>query len=343
MTTSLLAPAYALSLGTQLWTEQALALTLRLEPAPLLDLLEARLPAAAPLDAAVGDPVALSLDGGEGESAVFTGTIHSVRRGVEEIVVRAIDAGGALAAHRPAATFEQVTVGTLVRTLCSEVGVTSGDVEDGPTLAFYAADPSRTALEHVARLAGWAGALARVTAANELDASIVPAGEPELALLFGRELLAVDGVQEAAPITSFVVAGEGGAGSASDPEALRPTTDFFGGNRPDGPSGEAVWSFEPALRTAAAAQTASAALLRGYGSARACGTIEAFLLPALRPGTVLELQELPEGIGAGPFWLDSVEHVLTPAGARTTARLRQGGETFDPLALLGSLAGALGF
>jgi hypothetical protein len=342
VTTSLLAPTYALTLGTQLWTEQALGLTLRLDPAPLLNVLEVSFPAAAPLDAALADPVELKLDGGEGESLVFTGEIDSIRRGVEETTVRALDAGGKLAAYRPAATFEQVTVGTLVKTLCAEVGATPGDVETGPTLAFYAADPSRTALEHVARLASWAGALARVTADNELDASIVRAGEPELALLFGRELIAVDGTQSSAPVTSFVVAGEGGAGSPSAPDALRPTTDFFAGNRPDGPSAEAVWRFEPALRTADAAQTASAARTRSYTSARTCGTFEAFLLPSLRPGTVLEIQELPEGLGTGPFWLDRVAHELSPEGARTTARLRQGGETFDPLALLGSLAGAIG-
>ena len=247
--------------------------------------------------------------------------------------MRALDAGGVLAAYRPAATYEQATVGTLIKTLCADVGVATGDVEDGPTLVYYAADPTRTALEHVARLSAWAGALARVTADDELDASIVAGTEPELALRFGRELIAVDGLEASAPITTFVVAGEG--------EAL-PTTDFFSGNRPDGPSAGVAWEFEPALRTASAAQTAGAARTRTYASARKRGTIEAFLLPTLRPGAVLEIQDLPDGLGNGPFWLDRVTHDLSPLGARTTARLRQGGETFDPLALLGSLAGALG-
>jgi hypothetical protein len=34
--------------------------------------------------------------------------------------------------------------------------------------------------------------------------------------------------------------------------------------------------------------------------------------------------------------------VVKPGGARTTARFRPGGDAFDPMALLGSLAGALG-
>lgn len=341
MTTSLLAPSYALTLGSQLWTEQALGITVRLDPAPLVNVLEARLPAEAPLDAAVGDDVSLALDGGEGESAVFAGTVDSIRRDVGEIAVGALDAGGTLAAFRPAVTFEQVTVGTLIQELCGEVEVTAGDVEDGPMLAYYAADPGRTALDHIARLAGWAGALARVNAENALDASIVTAGEPELALRYGRELIAVETL-DSAPPPSTVVAGEAGAGSASAPEALRPTSDFFAGSRPDGPSAESVWHFEPALRTAEAAQTASAALGREIATARRRARLEAFLLPALRPGVVLEIQDLPEGLGGGPVWLDRVTHTIAPSGARTKARFRPGGDAFDPLALLGALAGALG-
>jgi hypothetical protein len=341
VTTSLLAPTYSLTLGTQLWTEQALGLTVRLDPAPLLNVLDVRLPAAAPVDAAPGDDVSLLLDGGEGESAVFSGRIDSIRRDVGELAVRALDAGGTLAAFRPAATFEQVTAGTLIKSLCAEVGVATGDLEDGPALAYYAADPGRTALDHVARLAAWSGALARVSAENVLDASIIAAGEPELALRYGRELLAVEHL-EAEPPPPVVVAGEAGAGSASAPEALRPTSDFFAGSRPDGPSAEAVWRFEPALRAAAAAQTAAAALGRERSTAQRRAHLEAFLLPALRPGTVLEIQDLPEGFGGGPVWLDRVRHVVKPGGARTTARFRPGGDAFDPMALLGSLAGALG-
>jgi len=329
--TSLLQPSYSLTLGSQLWTEQLLSLRVELFPAPLLDVVTARLPALAQPDAAVGDPALLSLDGGEGESDVVSGTIASMRRGFSELTVTVLDAGGTLAAYRPAATYEQVTAGTLIRSLCSDVGVTAGDVEDGPMLAFYVADPSRTALEHVARLARWSGALARFTPGGELEAIVVNGAEPELALLYGRELLGLDDEKLDAPIEAFVVAGEAGVGEASAPEALRPTTDFFAGNRPDGPSATAVWRFEPALRTAASAQAASASLQRLYASGRRRAWLRTTLLPALRPGMVLEIQELPDGLGGGPSWTESVEH-----------RLSQGGEAFDPSSLLGSLAGAVG-
>jgi prophage tail gpP-like protein len=342
VTSSLLAPAYALTIGSKQWTEQLLLLDVRLEAAPLFDRVTARLPAEAPFDAAVGDPVSLSLDGGEGESAVFSGAVDAIRRGATTIEVTALDGGGTLAAYRPSATYEQATVATVIEALCGDVGVSTGDLEDGPSLAFYAADSSRTALEHVGRLAGWAGALARVNPDGDLDATVVAGADPDLALKYGRELLEFDSTECSTRIESFTVAGESGAGSASADDALRPKRDVFGGSRPSGPDAKNVWTIEPALRTASSAQTASAARLRVYKSSRIRATLRATLVPALRPGSVVDVQELPEGVAAGPFWADSVSHRVTARGAVTRARLWGAGSAFDPSGLLGSLGGALG-
>lgn len=339
---SLLAPSYSVTLGAQRWTEQAIAVDVRLRAAPVVDVATVRLPAAAPLGASVGDPVEVRLDGGEGAETVFTGAVQAIRREPASIAVTALNAGGTLAGYRPAATYEQITAGTLIRTLCGDVGVDAGDIDDGVDLAWYAADPGRNALEHVARVAGWGGALARVSAGNRLDATVVNAAQPELTLRYGRELVAIEQGQAAAPLEAFVVVGEAGAGSTSALQALRSTTDFFGGSRPDGPSATSRWRFEPALRTGAAAGTAGAALGRAYQSGRRRGTLTAFLLPKLRPATVLEIQDLPDGLESGPFWIDRVAHRLAPAGAVTSARLWGGGDTFDPTALLaGALSGLL--
>jgi len=339
--TSILNPTYAVTLGSQQWTEQAITIDVRLEAAPRVDSLTVRLPAAAPLSAAVGDPVELTLGSGEKEEKVFTGAISSIQRGFQEIRVTALDAGGALARFRPAATYEKVTAGTVIRNLAGDAGVDTGEIEDGVELAFYVADPSRTALEHLARVGGWSGALVSVSADNAIEARVIDATQAQVALRYGRELIAFERRQSPAAVDSFVVAGEGGAGSSSAPGALRPTTDFFAGNRPDGPSLAARWRFEPALRTASGAATAGAALQRAYASSRDGGWLEAFLQPDLRPGTVLEVQDPPEGLPAGPLWICRAHHRLGRRGAFTRADYCQGGDSFDPLALLGSLGGLL--
>jgi hypothetical protein len=342
MTTSLLSPAYELTLGSQRWKEQALEIRVSLAAAPMVDVLGVRLPAAAPLSAAPGDSVSLTLDSGEQKALVFTGTIDTIRRGFEAIHVTALDAGGALARYRPSATYEQVTAGTVIRTLVGDAGLSAGELDDGVDLAFYVADPSRTAWEHVARLAAWGGALASVSSDGKVRSVVIDATQAELALRYGREIVALQADRAGSSVDAWVVAGEGGAGSASAPEALRPSTDFFAGNRPDGPALGKRWRFEPALRTARSAGSAGAALQRQYTASREAGRLQAFLLPALRCGSVIEIQDLPDGLVGGPVWIARVEHVLSPRGALTTVRFFKGGDSFDPLALLGALAGAIG-
>src|SRR5262249_44771010 len=143
-------------------------------------------------------------------------------------------------------------------------------------------------------------------------------------------------------IESFVVVGEGGAGDASSGDALRPKRDFLGGSRPEGPDSTSLWSFEPALRTASAARTAAAARPPVHQSRRRRAQVAATVVPALRPGTVVEVQDVPDGLPTGPLWADQVTHRVAADGALTRARLWGGGEAMDPSGLLGSLAGAIG-
>ncbi|HEX5414785.1 MAG TPA: hypothetical protein VFZ25_03905 [Chloroflexota bacterium] len=340
--TSLLSPGYSLTLGSQRWTEQLMRIELSLAAAPSLDALAVRLPAAAPLSANVGDPAALTLNSGETEQAVFAGTIAAVQRRFDGIDVTALNAGGDLAQYRPAVTYEQVTAGSVVRYLCGDAGADVGEVADGVSLLYYVADPSRTALDHIARVCGWSGAMARVSAENRLETIVVDATQAEVALKYGREIHALENRKLASPIRSFTVTGESGVGDTSSPDAFRPAVDFFAGNRPDGPNRQARWRSEPALRTSAAAATASAAHQRAYTSRRERGRFTAFLQPGLRPGTIVEVQSLPDGLPSEPLLVYRVQHTFGPRGAVTRADFSKGGDSFDPSSLLGSLLGAVG-
>jgi hypothetical protein len=340
--TTLLSPSYSLQIGPQIWKEQLLRLELTLTPAPGIDVLSVTLPAKAPLDAAVDDDVELTLNSGEQEEKVFTGTVSVIRRSHASIEIKAVNAGGVLSRYRPAATYENATPATVVRNLASDAGVTTGSLETGTGLAFYVADPCRTAWDHIYRVSTWCGAMVTVSADNKVESRVVNATTADVALRHGRELLSLARKETVAPLDSFVVAGESGVGSVSSMDVHRPTTDFFAGNRPDDPSPSVVWTWEPALRTASAAATAGAARKRTYGAKTDRGTFTAFLQPKLRPGTVLELQDLPDRLAGGPVWIHSVRHTLSPAGAGSRVDYRKGGDSFDPLALLGSLAGSLG-
>ncbi|WP_261565095.1 hypothetical protein [Frankia gtarii] len=333
-----LAPACAVTLGGQRWTSQALDVDVLLAAAPLVGTARARLPAGAPVEAAPGDSVVVELDSGEAAATVFTGTVSAVRREFGATVVTAVDAAGALARYRPATTYEKVNAGTVIRALAADVGVGVGAVDDGVALAFYVADPARTALDHVARLAAWSAALVRVDAEGNLIATAVGALQADLAPRYGREVLALAQTTHGRDVEAFTVAGEAGAGSTSAPEALRPTSDFFAGRRPNGPDATHRWRFEPALRTTGAGGTAGAATEWRYRAGRRTGSITMFPQPALRPGSVIEVADPPDPLVRGPFWLDRVRHRFGAAGAYTTARWRTGGPAFSPLAAVAGSA-----
>ena len=67
------------------------------------------------------------------------------------------------------------------------------------------------------------------------------AAQADLALRYGRELLAVEQTSRPRLVEDFTYAGQAGAGSTDSPDALRPTSDFFAGNRPDGPDNAHRW------------------------------------------------------------------------------------------------------
>jgi hypothetical protein len=340
--TSQLSPGYTLTLGSQQWTEQVLRISAIFELAPRVDTLQIWLPIAAPMNAAQGDAVELKINSGEKEEIVFTGEIDSIKRDFETLRVSCLNAGGVLSRYRPAETYENVGASTVIKNLLSAQSIDAGALENGPDLAFYVADPTRTAWEHIARVSGWGGAVARVGSDNSVIANVIDASQAEFALLYGREISALHVTQQTQATDAFVVAGEAGAGDVSSPDIVRATTDFFAGNRPDGPALGKRWQFEPALRTTKAAATAGAALQRQYGASLDAGYFQAFLLPHVRCGSVIEIQKLPDNLISAPIWVERVQHEINSHFATTRVHFRRGGDAFDPTALLGSLAGALG-
>jgi len=253
----------------------------------------------------------------------------------------AVDAGGAMAMVRPAVTFEQVSSGSAIKALADDAGVDVGNVDDGFDLVFYVADPARTAWEHASRLAAYGGALLGVAGDGRVETVVVGSGAADEALLFGREIMSLNHAERSGGDRRVVVAGEAGVGTMSAPEALRPVTDPFAGNRPAGPDAQTLFRFEPALRTAEGAARAGAHRTRMIAARPRRLVLKAWLQPHLRPGHRLEIQSLPDPMTTEPCWLESVHHRLRPDGAVTVVRANRDPAGFDLFALPGSLGGAL--
>ncbi|MFC0533290.1 hypothetical protein [Phytohabitans kaempferiae] len=325
---------HTLVMGDREYTSHVVRLRVERSVAPGVGRLRARLPFVGDLPAAVGDDVRLDLDSGESAATVFTGQVIGLRHTPGGVDVLAGDASWALAQLRPATTYEGQTAGAVVRALAGDAGASVGALDDGPTLPAYLADGAATGWEHVARLAAWAGADAFVTA----DGKVTSVGrEPvaaDVALRWGREVLAVRATEAGVPASAVALAGEGPGPADDRPGAFRFTT----GGAPPAPP--AAVRYRPGLRASDVAADASTAWVTREATRRRPVELETFLLPALGPGDVLEIQDAPVPVPL--LQVRRVEHRVDAAGGRSRVVARAGADA-DLLGQLGGLlAGAAG-
>lgn len=322
--------------GNKRYESHVSALSVDLGLLPGVNSITARLPRAVPVDAAPGDPADLTLDNGEEEALVLTGLTRSIARGLAETQVTAVDAGAALAATRPASSYSAMTAGDIIGGLAGDAGADMGRSTLGSErLESYVVMQGRTGAEHVARLALYGGGIAMVDADGSLSAIAYPQPPASRALRYGREIMAYQ-VTDTAPGALAVPIGSG-AGPAGAPNALMLSTEAISGGAPD-PSATVRWRPEAALRSQGAQRAASEAADSAHGASGQKLTATCWLLPALRPGELVEVQDLPDGISGGPWLVTHVQHRVGPMGATTRfdAVSGEGG------GLLAGLLGALG-
>jgi hypothetical protein len=333
-----LSPTAEVTLGNQRFNAHVAAARVNLAPLPAASWFRVILPAAASLQATPGDPAELTLDGGEGAEVVLTGKIRTIKRGVLGIEVLGADASADLAALRPTATFEQRGASDVVRALCSAASVDAKRVDIALDLAVYAAHPWRTAAEQIGALAALAGAMARVDGDGTLVVDVTP-GSADSALRYGREIVTLEERSAAPAAATAQVIGWGPAGTTSAPDALRPTVDVVPSGAP-APGPSVRWQSSSLIRTPGAGNDATTAAQTDDASRASRLRATCFLLPKLRPGMVIEVQDLPAGFSSAPWLIVRVQHRLAPGGGGTTmidARAAGVGGSGGLLAAIGGL------
>ena len=296
------------------------------------------LPPQVGVSAGPGDDAILSLNNGEGSTEVLTGTVQRVAKGPRRTEVVAADAGAVLAAARIAQSFQDMTPGDVAQNIAGEVGANLQSLLLAmDPLPLYVADQRRTAAEHIARLAELGGGFGQVDAGGDVQLGPWPFLPPTRALLQGREVIDyAASVHAGGPDLAFVGMGAGAAGA--DPRALAQGTEPVSAGADD-PGSALEWQSRPALRSNIAVSTATegARGARAARSARMQATC--WLLPDLRPGMVIKVQGVDDGVSGGPWLLTHVRHdVSRPSGGLT--RLRA--VSAEGPSLLGALGDALG-
>lgn len=334
-----LSPLATVILGNQQFDAHAIDVSVTLETLPGVNRCRVAFPKDTPIEAQLGDSASVQLDGGEGDRTVLTGKVRKIRRDLTLTTVTLADAGTDLSSLRPATTYEQTSAADVANALAGDAGVSVGTVEMNLPLAAYVAHQGRTAAEHIAHLARLAGSLAVVDEQDQLQVLIRPGEQPEVGLLYGREIIDYEMRNSMAPESQRVAIGSGPAGSAHSPDALRHTLDMLPGGAPS-PGNSAVWKPAAILRTPDTALTATQAATVGANAEASRFSARCFLLPRLRPGMVLEVQQLSDGLTGGPWTLTRVCHWLRPGmKAQTFIEGRSAG---SGQALLGAALSAVG-
>jgi hypothetical protein len=331
-----LKPAATITLGNLQYTEQAISILATLTILPAVNTVTATLPAGVRFEAAPDDDGVLELDSGDpdgaGADTILTGKLRAIRRGARSIEVTVGDAGAALARLRPCATYEKSSAKDAIRALADAASVEIDAIDVDLPLAAYVAHQGRTAAEHVAYLARLGGAIAGVNGAGKLFVMGWPEGQAELALRYGRELIDYDVRDLPGSAAQHIVVGFGAAGSVSAPEALRPSVDRLPADAP-APGADAIWMPASALRVPKAAATASAGAEALAGARAQRVRARGFLMPKLRPGMMIEVQDVPDARSGGAWLITRVAHRLRPG---------QGGmTTFEAVSGAGGGLGAL--
>lgn len=312
-----LVTAATVTLGNLRYASHATAVVVELRPLPGVSAFSVVLPAEVTVSAVPGDSGSLDLDGGEGAARVLTGRVSAVRRQLLGTEVKVCDAGAELAGFRPSATYERQSATEVIRALAGEIAAAVGTLDLDLPLAAYVSHQARTAAEHIAYLAKLAGAVAVVGPEGELNVTRFPEGPADVALRYGRELIDYEVTDGLPPRVRRVVVGNGPAGAADALDALKASSGILPSDAP-APGSRAVWQSAAVVRTPAAARTATAAAETEAQMRGRLVQASGFLLPFLRPGQVVEVQDLPAGRSGGPWQVMAVEHRLEPGSGGVT-------------------------
>jgi hypothetical protein len=158
------------------------------------------------------------------------------------------------------------------------------------------------------------------------------ASSADVALRWGREVLAAESTEAALPPSGVAVAGEGPGPADDHPGAFR----FTATGAPPAPP--AAVRYRPGLRATDVAGSATTGWMTREATRRRPVELLAFLLPGIGPGDVIEVQDAPVPVPL--LQVRRVEHRVDRTGGRTRIVACAGADA-DLLGQLGSLLGGL--
>ena len=287
--------------------------------APAVDVVEVALaPGQHAPAVAVGDTGSVSLGYAGALTAVFAGTVASVRRSIDGATrVIATNAGGALARVRVNQSYEQLSAGEIVSELAGRASVVPAAVSDGANFPFYVVDDGRSVWAHVATLARACGFVANVDAAGGLVFG-PPQKTPVQTFTYGVDVLALQATRSGPSLGAVTVVGEGAAGSDGADAWNWLVHDSAGVTRTAG-SGEPKRLVQDAsLRSADAVQTAADGASAAARSVVITGRVVVPGAPNVTAGCTVEIAGAPDAELNGVCTVRTLRHRFAKRGGFVT-------------------------
>ncbi len=295
-------------------------------------------PKAAAIEASPNDAAQVTIDAGEGPTVVLTGSVQGVEHRPSQTIVTLTDGGYELSRYRPGVTFEQQNSANIAEALASDLNISVGETAVDLTIPLYAAHQRRTAAEHIAYRASLSDGYAMLNGENALMMKNWSEGPADIAIKYGRDL-ADFRFSRQRPLPAAATIGNGPAGSADAPEAMRPDSSQLPESIPE-PGPDVIWKPQLLLRTPSAVQTAQNGLSRERNQRAGEAVMAGLLRPEFEPGIKLEIQDIPAS-GVGDAWV--LTHVVHEIAQHAFAHTHMHAhEAAGAGGLLDTLIGAVG-
>ena len=279
-----------------------------------------------------GDATTISLDAGNGSVTVFTGTVMETRTTPETALIVGTDALASLARLDVSAAYEDTAAGALVSELVQQAGATAGTIEDGPTFNRYALHRGPRALRHIQRLAEQCGFDVYTDGEGQVHFAAPRQGASDHTFTYRTQVLKAS-LQRSPPAQDGVVVwGEGAASTQGTEKAHWLVADLSSvqGKAAVNASlrvqagGEGRFPREVrdgAVRTGDDAATQARMRMAALASRPLRGFLEVLGAPAVKPGDLIQLEDIPS---TQPVHALATGKVLRVRAVRHTLSARAG-------------------
>lgn len=253
------------------------------------------------------------LGGGGGSDTLWTGTVQSTQSGANFFSLDGLASTSALSDSRRSQTWEDMSVGDIVSDLAGEL---STEVEADLKLASFSIDNTRSVWSCLYELAQLAGAELSCAADGGVRFILSSKETGSTELRYGVDLIEWK-LSRNATFTAVGAAEHGAASSAGGDKW------HWLAHDPVGAGGDPA-RVPAAFRTRDAATAYSDAASARATRAQVSGDVWLGGRPELRPGSWVELKDLPQG-DSGPLRVKAVTHQLDGVHGLITALHVEGG------------------